>query len=430
MAIRTLPNYRRLPPCLNRLSWLSALVGLLLLGLPTPPLTAQPIQVTNQAARKQIDIPFEYENHFIIVSVVFNNIFPLRFIFDTGAEYTILAKREITDLLQIDYHKRFTLQGADLRTELYAYLVRDISLSVGAMRQSKRNILVLEDDYFRFEEFSGVQVHGILGADFFRNFVVRINYKKRIISLIDPQAFHQPRHRDVFEMPVQFVRNKPYIQVPVRIAGDTVVNTRLLMDTGASLALLLYTNTHPMLGLPPKVIPSNIGMGIGGFLEGYLGRIANLSIQNHTFHQVITNFQELPDYTDTLATANRNGILGNQLLQQFEILLDYPREQLFLNTDGGLKNRAEPDHSGLVVIATGASLNQFTIFNILPNSPATRVGLHPGDLLKRINGIPASLMSLRDVNAFFHRKPGRTIRLQIERNGVRLKKRLLLESLI
>ncbi|HOY18537.1 MAG TPA: hypothetical protein PLC89_14620, partial [Haliscomenobacter sp.] len=43
-----------------------------------------------------VDIPFDYENNFIVIKLMFNDIFPLKFIFDTGAENTILTKREIT----------------------------------------------------------------------------------------------------------------------------------------------------------------------------------------------------------------------------------------------------------------------------------------------------------------------------------------------
>ena len=43
--------------------------------------------------RSQIDIPFEYTNNFIILTVHFNGLLPLKFIFDTGAEHTILSKR-------------------------------------------------------------------------------------------------------------------------------------------------------------------------------------------------------------------------------------------------------------------------------------------------------------------------------------------------
>lgn len=379
---------------------------------------------------KRIDIPFDYVNNFIIVNVIFNNVFPLRFIFDTGAEYTILSKREITDLLQVDYQKRFTLQGADMQTELYAYLARGITMGIGNTRHTNRTVLVLEEDYFRFEEFSGIQVHGILGADIFRRFVVRIDYKKRIISLLEPDTYHPPRRGNTFEYPLEMKRNKPYVQIPIQLASDTIIHTKLLLDTGASLALLLYTNTHPYLHVPEKTIPSNIGMGLGGFLEGYLGRIRQLKIQDIAFNQVLTNFQELPAQLDTAAAAGRNGILGNQLLNRFTITLDYPHERLYLTPMPGVRRNFEHDRSGLVIIASGTHLTKFTVFDVIPNSPAARAGLRRGDELRRINGFPVSLLSLGEITARLQRKPGKQIKLQVERNNVKIEKRFELEQLI
>lgn len=411
---------------------LSSLVCLVLCLWCAGPVQAQKFEDPkfSSLSQRQFDIPFEYENNFIIVKVVFNNVFPLRFIFDTGAEYTILSKREITDLLQVDYHKRFTLQGADMRTDLYAYLARGITMNIGNTRHVNRSILVLEEDYFRFEEFSGIQVHGILGADLFKRFVVKINYKRRIITLTDPDSFRPARTGSTFEYPLEMQRNKPYISVPIRLAGDTIIRTKLLLDTGASMSLLLYTNTHPGLHLPEKTIPSNIGMGLGGFLQGYLGRIPRLEIQDVAFHEVITNFQELPPGVDTANMVRRNGILGNPILSRFILTLDYPRERLYLTPVPGYRSKFEYDRSGLVIIASGPNLTKFTVFDVIPNSPAARAGLRRGDELRRINGFPAVLMSLAEVNARFRRKPGTKIRLQVERNNVRMEKRFQLEQLI
>ena len=58
---------------------------------------------------KEVEIPFEYHNDLIIVTVTFNRIFPLKFIFDTGAEHSILAQRQITDLLHVSYDREFNL---------------------------------------------------------------------------------------------------------------------------------------------------------------------------------------------------------------------------------------------------------------------------------------------------------------------------------
>lgn len=379
---------------------------------------------------RQIDIPFDYENNFIVVKVLFNDVFPLRFIFDTGAEYTILSKREITDLLNVDYKKRFVLQGADMTTELYAYLVRGISITMGNLRNANRNILVLEDDYFRFEEFSGIQIHGILGADMFRRFVVKINYQKQIISLLSPEDFVPPKGSRSFAYPMEMQRSKPYITVQTRLASDTVVRTKLLLDTGASLSLLLYTNTHPNLRMPEKTIPSNIGIGLGGFLEGYLGRIRQLTLQNITFDEVITNFQELPPDLDSLNTSGRHGIIGNQLLRRFVVTIDYVREQLYFTALPGFKNKYSYDRSGLIIIVAGAQLNKYIVFDIVPNSPAARVGIRRGDEIKSVNGIPTAFFTLQDLSAKFRKKAGRKIHLVVVRSNVRLKKSFRLEQLI
>ena len=49
--------------------------------------------------KKRADIPFEFVNNFIVITLNFNGKLPLRFIYDTGAEHTILNKREIGDFL-------------------------------------------------------------------------------------------------------------------------------------------------------------------------------------------------------------------------------------------------------------------------------------------------------------------------------------------
>ena len=67
-------------------------------------------------ANGRVEIPFEYVNNFIIVNIVFNRIFPLKFIFDTGAENTILTRKEITDLLNVDYQRQISIFGSDVQT--------------------------------------------------------------------------------------------------------------------------------------------------------------------------------------------------------------------------------------------------------------------------------------------------------------------------
>jgi hypothetical protein len=380
--------------------------------------------------QQKVDIPFDYQNNFIIVSLVFNEVFPLRFIFDTGAENTILIQREITDLLQVDYQKRFTIQGADLGSPLFAYLARGIHLRMGDLNAYDRSILVLEEDYFHFDQFSGIDIHGILGADFFRRFIVKINYQKQIITLQDPTSFKPPKGGRYLECPMELHRNKPYIHVETLLTNDTLVNTKLLMDTGASIPLLLYTATHPDLRIPSKVIESNIGIGLGGIIYGYLGRIKSLKLDRFAYDEILTNFQELPPVVDTSFLHGRNGIIGNQLLERFVILIDYIHEKLYLQPDPGYKNDFIFDRSGLILAASGDNLNKFTVFDLVHNGPAERAGILRGDEIRYINGLPSRFYKLEDLNQKFRRKIGKKIRLVIYRNEVRIDKQFLLELII
>ena len=296
-------------------------------------------------ANPSFEIPFEYENNFIIVELLFNGVFPLKFIFDTGAEHTILTKREITDILQVDYTRRFTLLGADLSSELYAYLAPGVSMQIKDLTAVNRSILVLDDDYFQFEELTGITIHGILGADFFRRFVVKIDYRRRKIMLFDPRRFEKPARR-YSEIPIEIRRNKPYVTSSVVMSLDSTADVKLLVDTGASLALMLYTSSHPDLAVPDRSIRTKLGMGLGGYIEGFLGRLEQFTLGQYDLGGVVTNFQDVMPILDTVYLNDRNGIVGNQILQRFDIIIDYIQGKAYIAPNRNFKRKFQYDRSG------------------------------------------------------------------------------------
>lgn len=377
----------------------------------------------------EVDIPFEFSNNFIILEVVLNKSLPLKFIFDTGAEHTILTKKEYAQILGIQFDKRFKIMGTDLETELTAYLARNVQIDLENVRAVNRSLLILEDDYFHFEELTGLQIHGIIGADFFRQFVVKINYSRKIITLVKADKFKVPKKRFV-EIPVDIDRNKPYINVGLNLSGNSTMEGKLLVDTGASLSLLLHTDSTGNFTLPPNAIKGNIGAGLGGFLQGFLGRVKLLDVQSFKFIDLVANFQELPETGDSTYLNNRNGILGNVLLSRFMVIIDYPREKMYLKADKKFNKKFLYDRSGLFLVAGGARLKQFIVSNVIPNSPAEEAGLQIGDVLSRINMLPARFYSLSDLNYLFKKKVGKKIKIIAYRGNEKIKFQFRLRDLI
>ncbi len=378
---------------------------------------------------EKASIPFEYINDFIVLNVTVNGLFKLRFIYDTGAEHTILTKREITDLLGVPYIRRFSLLGADMRTELHALLARGLHLSLGTVQAGNQTILVFEEDYFRFEEFTGIKIHGIIGANFFRGYQVRINYQRETLTIYRPDKF-KPGNNRYQELDIEVYRSKPYLVANLGIQKNKSLPVKLLLDTGASLSLLLYTETDPDLKPPATVIRSNVGRGLGGYLEGYLGRVNKLAFSDFQMANVITNFQDTLVRKDSVLLNGRNGIMGNKMLRRFDVVIDYWNEKLYLRPNKHYDDAFKYDRSGLSIIATGQSLSTYTIQHVIPDSPADKAGLQKGDLLKTINWIPASLHNLEKINNIFQKKVGKRIRLIIERDGERMKKIFYLEDYI
>jgi predicted aspartyl protease len=392
-------------------------------------LSAQMPGVLMARGAKKVEIPFERQDNFIIIKVLFQKFLPLRFIVDTGAEHTILTKKEVANLLQITYERKITLMGTDMRTQITAYIARKVSLGLTNLTFQK-DILVLEEDYLHFDRFAGLEIHGVLGAEAFKGYVVKFDFVKQIMTVYDPSVFKPSDHKKYQELPIEIARSKPYLTTKAQIQSDSTVNLKLLVDTGASLALLLHTYSTPGLILPPQTIRGNIGMGFGGEIEGVVGRIRHVQIGTHRLPLPVCNFQEILKLSDSSFINNRNGLLGSEILSRFNFIIDFSQEKMYVQPNKFFPIEFSYDRSGITLIASGADLKQFIVQDVLENSPASEVGIKEGDEVLFINRLPARLFTLGIMNNKLQAKVGKTIRLTLKRNKERIKVKFRLKELI
>lgn len=381
---------------------------------------------------RTLDIPFEFKNNFIILTILLNDVLPLRFILDTGAEHTILCKKEISDYLKINYERTFRIKGSDLNTELTAYLARNVKLVIQQKAIAvNQDILVLEEDYFRFEEYAGIQIHGIMSANIFSQYVIKIDYRKKIITLFDRES-SSPNLNGFQEFPIEVFRNKIYLNTLLSIRNESSTQVKLLVDTGAGLPLLLFANSNPLLLAPENAIPSNIGMGLGGHLAGYTGRVHKLQLDTLTLYNILSYFQEIDTTQSGLSILNgRNGLIGNMILSRFQIVVDFRQSKIWLKPiRNNFSKPFEYDKSGINLIATGFNLDNYTVQAVVPFSPAWNADIRKGDIVKWIGGLPASLLSLEEIIKKLRKAEGKKIKLTLIRGKKRLLKTIILKNLI
>ena len=375
------------------------------------------------------EISFDYVHNFVLVDIRLFGVLPLRFIFDTGAEHTILFKREFSDMMNVSYDLRIPIVGSDQSRQLHALVARSVDIEIDGLVPQRRDILVLEENYFHLDEITGTPIHGIIGGSFFKNVVVQIDYHKQKLRLYSPPTFKTPP-RSYRQIDVELASNKPYVNATLTLGDNTQLPVKLLVDTGAGLPLLLHTNTHAKLELPDHIIRGRLGMGLGGYVEGSIGRVSSLQLEDLTFEQVLTSFQDISEGIRIDSSRMRNGLLGNQILSRFDVYLDYTQRKLYLRPVFRYKRKFKIDKSGLIIFALGKNLKDFVVQDIIEGSPAEEAGIRAGDVIRRLQGLPANVLSLDHITSVLQKKAGKRIKLVIERGDQVLRVQFKLRDLI
>jgi len=289
------------------------------------------------------------------------------------------------------------------------------------------DFLILDDDYFQFERYTGIEIHGILGANFFRSYVLKIDYRRQKITLIPKKLFRPPS--DYAHQKISITRGKPYINTQIQI-DSTLRETKLLLDTGASLSLVLEQDSISGIIPPRHIIQGKIASGLGGQLDGVAGRIRKLKLIDFELEEVATNFQDTTNQIYTNTIANRNGLIGNEILSRFTLIIDYFSEDLFLKPNKSFKKRFRYDRSGLLLIAGGKNLSQIYVQSVVPGSPADLAGIKKGDQVLKLGWLGAKILGLEGVIRRLKGKIGKRIKLKLKRDEQIIRTEFRLKELI
>jgi hypothetical protein len=229
---------------------------------------------------------------------------------------------------------------------------------------------------------------------------------------------------------MEIVDTKPFIYGTVTMNNGESLNARLLVDSGASHGLMLEPTSDSVIVVPEKQVSTVIGRGIGGEITGKVGRIKQLKLGPFKLDEPIANFPDPNSYIDSLklGTTFRNGSLGGEVLSRFTTVYDFSTGSLYLKKNASLKKKYYYNLSGLTIKAKGAHLNVFEVDDVRRNTSAQNADVRVGDLILTINGLPLKPLDLNVVNGLLNSKPGKKIKLEINRNGQKLRREFVLIS--
>jgi Aspartyl protease len=256
------------------------------------------------SANEPVEIPFRYTDGFIRVEVrLASSSKPLSMLLDSGASVSVL-NLSVARRLHLAIGKPLGIRGVASNSS--AYCIDPVPATISGVKSGS---ITLTADMSKAGELCSEPVDGLIGVDFFRNRVVQIDYAKQCLRLLSISPALESRHL----LAVKFINDVACVRVGVN--GSSGRWTRF--DTGCNDTLQWVI---PRFTRREKENTASIGF-IADSRDLAPSRVA---LGDHVIDSVPVSLHTRPFF------EGEAGLLGNALLSQFTVTLDWPRKSLML----------------------------------------------------------------------------------------------------
>ena len=419
---------------------------LLILWLPSYGLS-QGFGLAN--GKKFEKINFKLINNLIIIPIEVNGA-KLSFILDSGVSKPILFNVSDQDSIQLRNVSEITIRGLGDGDPIKALSSKDNFFKLEEIRNFNQLLYVVLDKDMNFSPTLGIPIHGIIGYDLFRDFVVEINYDAEYIKFHDPKFYKGKQNKKSQTLPLFIRRNKAYIDGNIGLNDANDVPVKLLIDTGSSDAVWLFRDEEKGLGIPVQNYQDFLGQGLNGSIYGKRTKVNRISLGEFALKDAKAAFPDMETFSTSVVTGNRNGSIGGAILKRFNIIFNYPAKEITLKKNAHFKDPFQYNmcglqlqHNGVRYIAeriadrTGVVFNnertfgdvqilmqnqtrlslvpEIIVSGIRAGSPAEEAGLKEGDIILAVNGKRIHSYKLQEVMKMLNEKEGKRIKVLIER---------------
>jgi hypothetical protein len=369
------------------------------------------------AAKLITSFPFHMLTGGIITIKVQFDTYPdtLNFILDTGSGGISLDSATVADLKIETQLSDRTIRGiAGIRRVRFAY---NRSMKFPGLTVDSMNFHV--NDYEILSSAYGEKVDGIIGFSFLSRYIVMVNYDSSRIFVYSKGRMKYPRGG--------FLIKPSLINIPVfsvNIKDEKELTPRFYFDTGAGMCLLLSSDfvSDSIFINPKRKFYTTQAEGLGGKAPMRQGVIKQVKIGPYKFKKVPTYIFD--DEYNVTSYPYLGGLIGNDLLRRFNLILNYGRRDLYLIPNSHFKDAFDYSYTGLGIYMIDGEIE---VVDVMPNSPSEAAGLKPGDVIMAVsNNFSRNIQTYKSLLQI----PGQKVKILIMREGEPLIVTLKVKSIL
>ncbi len=229
------------------------------------------------------------------------------------------------------------------------------------------------NDYDILSSVYGEKIDGIIGYSFFSRYIVKINFDSTRLEVYSPGEINYPRGGTTLK-PI-------FTTLPIQnmvIKDRRKLNFNFYFDTGAGLCFLMSEQfAKDSAVLHPKRKPFYTqAEGMGGRLQMRITVVKMVQLGQYRFRNVPTYLYD--DDFNVTSYPFVGGLLGNDLLRRFNMIVNYPKREIHLLPNSHFKDPFDYAYTGMAVYYVEGLI---VVEDIIPGSPADKAGIKPLDVI-------------------------------------------------
>ena len=349
--------------------------------------------------------PFkQFSGGVIVLQARFENIpDTLNFILDTGSGGISLDSTTCAEFQIPIKPSDTTITGiGGIRKVSFAF---DQSLKLPGLTVNHLNFHV--NNYEVLTSVYGEKVDGIIGYSFFRRYIVKINFDSSFVEIFMPGKINYPKegtllHPAFTNLPIQWLE----------IKDKNKLGYNFYFDTGAGLCLLMSERFAKDSGIllkkrKPVVTQAE---GMAGRLQMRLTLIKEVKIGPYRFRQVPVYLYK-DDYNVT-SYPFTGGLLGNDLLRRFNMVINYPNREIHLSPNSHFDENFDYAYTGLGIYYIEGKV---IVEDVIAGSPADKGHFKIKDEIISVNkNFSKNMQAYKQLL----QRPFETIHIIVKRDGM------------
>ncbi|MCL1670027.1 aspartyl protease family protein [Elizabethkingia ursingii] len=337
---------------------------------------------------QEVKLPFELskDNKSIFIKLPMENQKDsLVFFFDTGAATTLLDKK-VADKYNLKANHKTEVGGAGGK-KVYDVLTNQ---KIFLDRNSHVETNIVFDDLSRLSTLYDRNFDGIIGAAILKKYLTKFDFETHTMYLY---KFGEPLDNTGYEkIDFEFYSGGiPRFPITFELKNKEKFSGDILFDSGASLSLLVnapYKEKNNLLSKMSRKITYS-SSNLSNKTNYSKGLIESLQLGNTRIEHKNLGILFSSDKQGVSSENGLLGILGSEIINRFNFILDYKNKKLYLKPNSLFHNEFEMPINP-ISLKYSDDRNEIRISSVMENTDAYEKGLKENQTIISINNIASN----------------------------------------